>query len=64
MTRDQKMEAYSFALLAIIGALLLAYTLFRWGAWTYSLVALRDYVPDPWGLFEEDSPVVGWLLTL
>ena len=64
MTRDQKREAYSFALLAIVGALILAYTLFLWGQWTYSLVALHDYIPDPFGLFEEDSPVVGWLLSL
>ena len=62
MTREQKREAYSFALLAIVGALILVYTLFRWWEWTYSLVALHDYVPDPWGLFMEDSPVVGWLL--
>jgi len=62
MTRDQKREACSFALLAVVGALILVYTLFLWGEWTYSLVALHDYVPDPFGLFEEDSPLVGWLL--
>ena len=64
MTRDQKLEMYSFILLAIVGALILAYTLVSWGQWTYSLVALHDYVPDPWGLFEEDSQSVGWLLSL
>ena len=63
MTRDQKREACSFALLAVVGALILVYTLFLWGEWTYSLVALHDYVPDPWGLFVEDSPLVGWLLS-
>ena len=62
MTRDQKHEMYSFILLAVVGALILVYTLFLWGQWTYSLVALHDYVPDPWGLFVEDSPLVGWLL--
>ena len=55
---------YSFILLAIVGALILAYTLVSWGQWTYSLVALNDYIPDPWGLFEEDSQIVGWLLSL
>ena len=64
MTRDQKMEACSFILLAIVGTLILAYILFQWGQWTYSLVALHDYIPDPFGLFEEDSPLVGWLLSL
>ena len=64
MTRDQKLEMYSFLLLAIVGTIVLAYTLFCWGHWTYSLVALHDYVPDPWGLFEEDSQIVGWLLSL
>ena len=62
MTREQKREAYSFALLAIVGTIALVYTLFLWGEWTYSLVALHDYVPDPWGLFGEDRPLVGWLL--
>ena len=60
MTREQKREACSFALLAIVGTLILACTLF---CWAYSLVVLHDYVPGPWGLFEEDSPIVGWLLT-
>ena len=55
---------YSFILLAIVGTLILTYTLFLWCGWTYSLVALNDYIPDPWGLFVEDSPVVGWLLSL
>ena len=62
MTREQKREMYFFILLYIVGTILLAYTLFLWGEWTYSLVALHDYVPDPWGLFEEDSQIVGWLL--
>ena len=62
MTRDQKHEMYSFILLAVVGTIALAYTLFLWGGWTYSLVALHDYVPDPWGLFVEDSPLVCWLL--
>lgn len=64
MTREQKREAYSFALLAIVGALILVYTLFLRVEWTYALVALHDYVPDPWGLFVEDSPIVCWLLSL
>ena len=53
---------YSFILLAIVGTMALVYTLFLWGGWTYSLVVLHDYIPDPWGLFVEDSPLVGWLL--
>ena len=64
MTREQKREMYSFLLLAIVGTIILAYTLFLWGGWTYSLVVLNDYIPDPWGLFVEDSQIVGWLLGL
>ena len=64
MTREQKRKMYSFVLLAIVGTILLAYTLFLWGGWMHSLVALHDYIPDPWGLFEEDSQIVGWLLSL
>lgn len=64
MTRDQKTDMYCFIVLFIVGTIALAYTLFLWGEWTHSLVTLHDYVPDPWGLFEEDSPVVGWLLSL
>ena len=64
MTLEQKREMYFFILLYIVGTILLAYTLFLWGQWTHSLVALHDYIPDPWGLFEEDSPIVGWLLGL
>ena len=55
---------YSFILLAIVGTMALVYTLFLWGGWTYSLVVLHDYIPDPFGLFVEDSPIVGWLLSL
>ena len=64
MTRDQKQDVRFCVLLAIVCTLALAFMILLWGQWTYSLVALHDYVPDPWGLFEEDSPVVGWLLSL
>ena len=64
MTRDQKMDMYCFIVLSLVGVLISAYALFRWGQWTYSLVALHDYIPDPFGLFEEDSPLVDWLLSL
>ena len=64
MTRDQKQDMYFIILLAIVCTLALAFLLLLWGEWTYSLVALNDYIPDPWGLFVEDSPVVCWLLSL
>lgn len=37
MTRDQKREMYSFLLLAIVGAIVLVYTLFLW--WGMDLFA-------------------------
>ena len=64
MTRDQKREMYSFILLALVGAALVLYTLGAWGVWAWDLVVAGDYTPDPFGLFEEDSPIVGWLLGL
>ena len=64
MTRDQKQDMYFFLLLAIVCTLAIAFLLLLWGQWTYSLVVLHDYVPDPWGLFMEDSQLVGWLLSL
>ena len=64
MTRDQKMDMYCFIGLAVFGTIALAYTLFLWGVWTWDLVVVGDYTSDPWGLFEEDSQIVGWLLSL
>ena len=59
-----KQDMHFCILLAIVCTLAFSLLLLLWGQWTYSLVALHDYVPDPWGLFAEDSPIVGLLLSL
>ena len=64
MTRDQKREMYSFIMLGLVCLALALYTVGVWGVWTWDLVVVGDYTPDPFGLFEEDSHVVGWLLGL
>jgi len=55
---------YSFIMLGLVCLALALYTVGVWGVWTWDLVVVGDYAPDPFGLFEEDSHVVGWLLGL
>lgn len=54
--------------LAIWIAVTLAILLFdqslQWGDWVAALTQRHDFTPSPFGLINEDSAIVAWLLSL
>lgn len=50
--------------IAVTLVILLWNQAWQWGDWIAALTQRHDFTPSPFGLINEDSAIVAWLLSL
>ena len=60
----RKIGTVIIAWIAVTLVILLWDQAWQWGAWVQVLTWEHDFTPSPFGLINEDSAIVAWLLSL